>query len=136
MIESRTTPTLCVLVIATGPFRQPGFFDPGRAGHFAVAVQAEPSCINIVGVLFPARQDHGDAGSDRTFAHFQRPIAANQRRCADFHAGNIGNGVELSRRAFEGHAKIARPWACVVRSLRRSRKRQRHTELRGRLGSV
>ena len=68
-------------------FEKTGFFDPGGAGHLAVAVEAEPSCIDWVDVLWATRQDDSDAGTDGTFANLQRPIAANQRRGADLDSG-------------------------------------------------
>ena len=75
MTASRTTPTLWVLVMAPG-LREAGFFDPGRAGHLAVAVEAEPAGVDRIGALRSARQDDGHAGADRAFADLQRAVAA------------------------------------------------------------
>ncbi len=97
MTESRTTPTLCVLVIATGPVEKAGFLDPGGAGHLAIAVEAEPSGINGIGILLAAGQDDRDAGADRTLADFELAISANERGRADFHSGYIGDRVERCR---------------------------------------
>ena len=69
MTASRTTPTLWVLVISTGPSRKPDSSTQVGAGHLAVAVEREPagedgwSCESLA-----ARQDRGDAGADRALA--------------------------------------------------------------------
>ena len=110
MDASRTVPTLCVLVMNTAPSRKPA------------------SSIQVVPVISPlpfkenqpantwsdrrsaSRKNGGDAGSHRTHADLQRPVARNQRRHADFDARDVGDGVERSRRAVKGDAKVPRPW--------------------------
>ena len=87
-------PTLWVLVMAMGPSRKPDSSTQGGASHFAVAIEAEPACVDRIGVLWTTRQDDGDAGADGTFADFQGAIAPNQCRRSDLNSRNIGDGVQ------------------------------------------
>ena len=50
-----------------------GFLDPGGAGHLAIAVEAEPSGVDGIGILLSAGQDDRDAGTDRTLADLELP---------------------------------------------------------------
>ena len=105
---SRTTPTLCVLVMKTGPSMKPAFLDPGRAGHLAVAVLREPAGEHRIVRRLAARKDHGHAGPHRTLAHLERALTANDRGHADLDAAHVGDGVERTRRAVERDAEVAR----------------------------
>ena len=107
MMESRTTPHAVRIRNADRPLQQPRLFQPCRTGHLAIAVQAEPSGVDVVGVLLSARKNHGDAGSHRAIAHLQRAVSANQRGCTDLDSRNIRDRIELPRRPVERHAKIA-----------------------------
>src|SRR2546421_6687163 len=83
-------------------FKKSAFFDPMRAGHFAVAVQAEHTGVNrIVQRIVSARNDCGNAGADRAFAGDKFSFATNDRGIADFYAGYIGDGVEMTGRTIE-----------------------------------
>ena len=55
------------------PFEEPGFLDPGRAGHLAVAVEREPAGEHRILRVAPARQDRGDAGAHRALPTFSLP---------------------------------------------------------------
>jgi hypothetical protein len=74
MTASRTTPTLCVLVIMTGPFEKTGLLDPG-----APVISPLPFCANQPGEhrigerIAAARQDRRDPGAHRPDAHLQFP---------------------------------------------------------------
>ena len=97
---SRTTPTLCVLVIAIGVVSIPNSRTHSRPGQLAVAVQPVSSPRTPARArAVAARADDGDAGPHRSFADDERPVAADQRRVADGHARDVGDGVERARRA-------------------------------------
>src|SRR5882724_4978623 len=80
---SRTTPTECVLVIITGPHKNPD------------------SSTQVVAVL-AAGEDRGDARADRTLPHDELAASRHERAVAHFDTGHIGDGVEWPSRAFEG----------------------------------
>ena len=90
------------------PFEKARFFHPGRAGHFAIAVERPPPGEDrIAHGIFSARKNRGDAGAHRTFSDLQLPFPKDERRVADGYSRNIGDGVERSRGAVEGNAKVA-----------------------------
>ena len=112
---SRTTPTLCVLVIAIGPGELPGFADPFEAGQLAVAVEAvaagEDRRVRV------RRHDHRDPGSDRSLADDERPVAFDDRGVSHADARDIRDGVERPRAAQpDGDAEVSRPhrWMLAV----------------------
>ena len=82
-----------------GAIDEPGFFHPGSAGHFAVAVLREPAAEGGSVGIPAARPNHRHAGADR--------IAFNQSGVADLDAGDVGDGVQRARGAVERNAKIA-----------------------------
>ena len=87
-------PTLWVLVMATGVVSHPGLADPLEAGQLAVAVQAvaagEDRFAESDGA---ARADDRDAGADRALPTTSGPSPLDERRVADGHAGDVGDGV-------------------------------------------
>ena len=88
------------------PFQQPALLDPGRAGHFAVAVQREPRGEDRLRVAFPARVDHRHTGAHRSRPHHQLSASGNEGGLADFDARHVGDGVEWSRRPADGQLEI------------------------------
>ena len=86
-------------------FQLAGFLEPCRAGHLAVAVEREPRAEHrSVEAVVATRQDRGDAG-----AHLV-PVrqVLDQRDLADGDAGDVGDRIERTGRAFERNAQIAR----------------------------
>src|SRR5206468_10558840 len=84
------------------------FLNPGCAGHFTVAIQAEEACVNgIVERIVAPRENSGHASAHRAFANLKFSIAANQRRIADSDARNIRDRGNLSRRAFKRNPEIS-----------------------------
>src|SRR5256885_6568175 len=68
---------------------------PGSAGHFAVAIQREIAGEDgIVHGIAPTGKKCRHASSDRTFADFELTLPADESGVANFHSGNIGNGIE------------------------------------------
>ena len=107
-------------------FEKSGFFDPGRAGHFAVAIVSEPAGENRIAHGFcAARKDRGDAGAHRAFADLQFAFAGDERGVADGYAGYVGDGVERAGRAVKRDAEIAGAWLGVNSSLERFPARRR-----------
>ena len=79
---SRTTPTLWVLVIATGAGQEARLADPLEAGQLAVAV--EPVAAGEDGLapdVAVVRDDDRDAGPDRAAADDERPVAVDRASC-------------------------------------------------------
>src|SRR6185503_1931464 len=114
------------------PLEKPGLFDPGRAGHLAVAVHREPAGEHLILRRLAARQDGGDAGTNRPAPDLQRPVAGDERGDADLDAGNVGNRVERPRRAVKRDAEIARAGLALRARFRGyERGRYRKTENRG-----
>ena len=93
MIESRTMPTEWVLVMATGPSRKPGFFNPGgcRSSHHCRFAQTSPRRRRFR-IFASAGKQHGHAGADRALAHLQFAFAANQGDVTDFYTLDVGDG--------------------------------------------
>src|SRR5262245_7468854 len=89
-------------------FEKTAFFNPGGPGHFAVSVQAKNSGVNwVVEGLMTSWDDRGYAGAHWSFADLEFPFAADQRGVTHFNRGDVGYGVESSRRAVERNAKSA-----------------------------
>jgi len=89
-------------------FEEPGLFDPGGAGHFAIAVERPPAGENgIAHGIFAAWENGGDAGAHGAFTDLKLSFPGDERRVADGDAGNVGDGVEWTGRAVEGDAEIA-----------------------------
>ncbi len=82
--------------------------DPRRAGHLAVAIEAEPSGEDRREVVPAPGEHHGDTRPNRSLAPDQRSLAADQCGVADGHAGYVGDGIERTRGTVERHAEIAR----------------------------
>ena len=90
-------------------FKKSAFFNPMRAGHFTVAVQAEHAGVDrIVQRIVSARDDGRDAGPDWTFADHKFSFATNDGRVTNFDAGDVGDRVQRTRRSFKWDTEIAR----------------------------
>ena len=104
-------------------FKLPGFLQPSRARHLAIAVKrkhrAESGDVQAVA---PARQDRGHAGAN--LAPGVALDVADQRDLTHRHAGHVGDGVERPRRALERNAEIARARVAPGRSKRTARRPQ------------
>ena len=110
-IASRTTPTLCVFVIAIGPSRKPLSWS-----HVVPVISPLPLSVNQApntgsALVLAARVDHGDARAHRALAGDEPPLARDERRVADLDARDVGDRVERAGRAAdERHeAELARP---------------------------
>ena len=107
---SRTTPTLWVLVIITGPSRK-----PESSTQVVPVISPLPLSVNQ-----PANTESSEflprgrmavtpvrTGPTPTF---RRAAARNQRRVADFHALHVGDGIERAGSAVEGNAQVSGAW--------------------------
>ncbi len=107
MTASRTTPTLCVLVIIMGPSTK-----PESSTQVVPVISPLPLRVNqapktaILGV-FAARENGGDTGAYRTFSYLELAAAGDERGVADFDTLDVGDGVVGAGRAVEGDAEIA-----------------------------
>ena len=113
------------------PFEKSAFVHPRRAGHLAVAVQAEDAGVNrIVERIVSARNDRRHAGAHRALADFEFSLAADQGGKADFNASDVRDRVQLSRGAVEGNAEGAgaNRWFRRRRRLRLARDHGSKTE--------
>ena len=84
-----------------------GVFHPGGAGHFAVAVEGEPSGEDGVVGSLAARMNGGHSGAHRAFADFQFAAPEDESGVADLDAFNVGDGVVGAGSAVEGDTEIA-----------------------------
>src|SRR6267378_4719306 len=92
-----------------GTFEKTGFFDPGRAGHFAVAIERPPSSkYGIHHGIYATGKNGRDAGSDRAIVDIALAFAGDERGVADGDPGNVGYGVERAGRAVKRNAQRAR----------------------------
>jgi hypothetical protein len=92
-----------------GTNEKAGFFNPGCAGHFTVAVLREPAGENgIADGIISTRQNGCDAGADRAFADSKLSIAGNQRGVADQNTRDIGDGIKRTGRAVKRDSEVAR----------------------------
>ena len=109
MAASRTTPTLCVFVMSTGPSRK-----PDSSTHVVPVIsplpfsENQPANDGLLQRVAPARQDRRDARAHRPLADDERAVARDDRRVADRHARHVGDRVERARRPVERHAEVAR----------------------------
>jgi hypothetical protein len=103
---------------ADGSVEDTEVLEIGHTGHFAVAIEIEEAAIDGGGAGTAARQYHRNTGSDRPRADLQSSVAADQSDLPDFHARNIGDGIEWPRGAFKGHAHITRAFGGVDRRVR------------------
>ena len=107
MTASRTTPTLCVLVIMTGPLRK-----PESSTQVVPVISPLPLSVNHAAktaslLAFPARMNGGDAGANRAFADFEFAFAGDQRGVADLDSFHVGDGIVGARSSIEWNAQIA-----------------------------
>src|ERR1700694_681306 len=87
-----------------GTVEKSGVVDPGRAGHFAVAVEREPGRENSVVAGLSAGMNGGDAGAHRAFADFEFAFAGDQSRVTDLDTFHVGDGIVRAGSAIEGYA--------------------------------
>src|SRR2546427_6968053 len=83
------------------------FLEPGGTGHFAVAVEREPAREDRIARALAARQDGGDAGTNRSLPDHQLAASRDERRVSDLDAGDVGDGVERARRTVERNPQVA-----------------------------
>src|ERR1700761_3676640 len=88
------------------PVEKSGIFDPSCSGHFAIAVEAEPSGEDGVVGIFSPRQNGGYAGANRPHPDLQRALPRNQGSMADFHALDVGDSVQRAGITVEGNTEI------------------------------
>src|SRR4029077_5521397 len=82
-----------------------GFFDPGRAGHFPIAVERPPAGEDgIAHGIFTARKNGGDSGAYGTRADLQFSFAGDECGVADGDTGNVSDGVKRAGGAVERNA--------------------------------
>ena len=81
------------------PLQDPPVADPGGSGHLSVPVQGEPVGEHSGLAHPPTRQHRGDPGPDR-------PLLPEDGRVSHFQSGNVGDGVQRTRVALEGHPQI------------------------------
>src|SRR5260370_9707181 len=89
-------------------FEKTGFFDPGCAGPFAVAIE-RPRSLNsgIHHGIYATRENGRDASSDRALANITFAFAGDERGVTHSDAGNVGDGVQRAGRAIKRDAEIA-----------------------------
>ena len=107
MIASRTTPTLCVLVIATGPSSS-----PLSCTQVVPVISPLPLSVNHaantgIGVGLAARMNHRHAGAHGPLADDQLAAAGDQRRVAHLDAGHVGDRIERPGGAADRQLEIA-----------------------------
>src|SRR5882762_8779036 len=90
-----------------GAVEEAGVFEPGCAGHLAVAVEREPGAEDGVVRILAAGMNGGDAGADWAFSDFELAAAGDEGGVSDFDAVDIGDGVVRSGVAVERDAKVA-----------------------------
>src|SRR5712675_1222072 len=90
-------------------FEEAGFFYPGGAGHFAIAVERPPAGKNrITHGILAARENRGDPGANGAFADLEFSLASNERGVADGDAGDVCDGIQRAWRSVERYAEITR----------------------------
>ena len=108
MVASRTTPTLWVLVIMTGPSRKPDSSTQVVPVISPLPLsENHPAKTGSIDALLAAREDGRHAGAHRPLPTTSLPFAGDERGEADFDASDVGDGVERARSAVERNAKIA-----------------------------
>ena len=133
MTASRTTPTLCVLVIMMGPSRK-----PESSSQVVPVISPLPLSVNQAPKteslrVFPARKNGGDAGADWAFSDFEFAAAGDERGVSDFDAFDVGDGVVRAGRAVEGNAQIAGSGLGLGEG-RECRRREERREVRSGMG--
>ena len=113
-----------------GAVEEAGVFEPGGAGHFAVAVEREPGAEDGVVRVFPARMNGGDAGADRAFSDFELAAAGDERGVSDFNAFDVGDGV-VQRRVCRRRERLDRGLGVWFGRRPECRHREECTEVRG-----
>jgi hypothetical protein len=93
-----------------GAIEESGIVDPGRASHFAIAVQCEPGGEYGIIARLAARVDGRDSGADWAFADLELAFAGDQGSVAHFDAFDVGNGVIGTGCAVEGSSEVAGSW--------------------------
>jgi hypothetical protein len=80
------------------------------ARHLTSAIQTEGAGVNwIIQRIVPARNDGSNSSADRTFAHHELALSANDCDVTNFHARDVGNAIELGWRTVEWNADIPCP---------------------------
>ena len=96
-----------------------GIFDPGGAGHLAIAVEREPGGEDGVITGLAAGMDGGDAGAHRSFADYEFAAAGDERGVADLDTLHVGDGVvrrrECRRKATPRSRARGLVWADAMR---------------------
>ena len=91
---SRTMPTLCVLVMATGDVSMPDSRTHSRPVSSPLPLRRwQPAKTGSWSEAGASRADDRDAGPDRALADDERSVALDEGRVADGHAGDVGDGV-------------------------------------------
>src|SRR6476620_10313091 len=78
------------------------FIHPGRASHFAVAVEREPGREDGILIILPTRVEYGHSCACR--------VAFNHRCVPNRHACNVCDRVVLPGAAFKWNPQIAGAW--------------------------
>src|SRR5438552_2563949 len=99
-------PTLCVLVIITGPSRK-----PESSTHVVPVISPLPFSVNHAAKTppldpFPRGQHCRNSGTRRPLAHFQRTLARNQSRMPDLNAFYIRDRIKGTRDAVKWNSQI------------------------------
>src|SRR5581483_2443922 len=90
-------------------FKEARFLNPRGTGHFAIAILAEPPCIDRIGICFAACEEDSNAGTHRPLAHLQRTISRDKRSSSNFDAAHIRDCIQRPRSSIERYAKIPCP---------------------------
>ena len=106
--------------------------EPGGAGHFAVAVEGEPSAEDGVGVGPSPGEDGGHPRPHRALAHHQLALALDDRAVPDLDALDVGDGVLGAGSAVEGYAEVAGPGLALGRPRESGLRRDQQEEARQR----
>ena len=125
MTASRTISYAVGVCDHNGAVEKTGLFEPGGAGHFAIAVEREPGAEYGVERIFAARKNGGNAGADWTFAYYEFAVAGDWRGVSDFYAADVGDGVVGAGSAIEWDAEVSElgAWFEMERDWRNRRPR-------------
>ena len=108
MTASRTTPTLCVLVIITGPSRKP---DSSTQVVPVISPlpfsENQPAKTGLLMDSLPRGRTAVTPVRTGPCADLQFSFTGDERGVADGDAGDVGDGVERAGRAVKGNAEIA-----------------------------
>src|SRR6266700_3740583 len=75
------------------PIEETRVIDPGRARHFAIAVQSKPSRENCIIAGLTTRMDGRDTGPYGTFANLQLTLSGDESSVANLDSANVGDGI-------------------------------------------